>query len=186
MNHQGTNLIETSRLCLRRFKIEDAEQMFLNWGSDDEVTKYLTWQTHKNVDETRELLVLWIKYYENKDNYNWVIEIKETKTIIGSISVVEIKEKIEAVTIGYCIGKKWWNLGYTSESLISIVSYLFEEIKVNRIEAYHDVRNVYSGKVMQTAGMKFEGTKREGGHNNQGICDQALYGIVARDYFKKD
>ena len=41
--HKGTQLIETERLILRPFTLSDANDMFKNWASDDEVTKYLTW-----------------------------------------------------------------------------------------------------------------------------------------------
>lgn len=46
MNHLGTVVLETTRLKLRRFTIEDAEGMYRNWASEDEVTKFLTWPTH--------------------------------------------------------------------------------------------------------------------------------------------
>ncbi len=42
MKHCGTKRLETERLILRRFTAEDAEPMFRNWASDDEVTKFLT------------------------------------------------------------------------------------------------------------------------------------------------
>ena len=48
MNHIGTIRLETDRLILRRFTMDDAEGMLNNWASDDEVTKYLTWPTHQN------------------------------------------------------------------------------------------------------------------------------------------
>lgn len=46
MNHLGTVVLETTRLKLRRFTIEDAEGMYRNWASEDEVTQFLTWPTH--------------------------------------------------------------------------------------------------------------------------------------------
>ena len=56
MEQKGTKTLETQRLILRRFKVEDAPAMFQNWASDDEVTKYLTWPAHKNVQETENTL----------------------------------------------------------------------------------------------------------------------------------
>ena len=50
MRHTGTQTIATERLTLRRFTMEDAENMYYNWACDPEVTKYLTWQPHKSVD----------------------------------------------------------------------------------------------------------------------------------------
>lgn len=49
MNDLGTITLETERLILRRFKIEDAESMYNNWASDKECNKYLSWDIHKNV-----------------------------------------------------------------------------------------------------------------------------------------
>ena len=53
MNHIGTREIATERLTLRRFEIEDAENMFYNWANDPEVTQYLTWPAHESVELQR-------------------------------------------------------------------------------------------------------------------------------------
>ena len=44
--------LETERLILRPLTVNDAEEAFKNWTSDDEVSKYVRWSTHKNVAET--------------------------------------------------------------------------------------------------------------------------------------
>lgn len=75
MNHKGTVKLETDRLILRRFVIEDADDMFINWANDDEVTKFLTWLTHTSVDVSKEILSDWIERYEKNDFYNWAIEL---------------------------------------------------------------------------------------------------------------
>ena len=59
MNHKGTILLETNRLILRKFVIEDSEAMYNNWASEDEVTKFLTWPTHSDVEVTRAVLSSW-------------------------------------------------------------------------------------------------------------------------------
>ena len=64
MNHIGTREIATERLTLRRFEIEDAENMFYNWANDPEVTKYLTWPAHESVDTTETILKEWISKYD--------------------------------------------------------------------------------------------------------------------------
>lgn len=51
----GTRKIETERLILRRFVMEDAEDMYNNWASDPEVTKYLTWPTHPSSEVTKDI-----------------------------------------------------------------------------------------------------------------------------------
>ena len=61
MNHQGTKTLETKRLILRRFNVEDAEGFFLNVTSDPEVNKFLTWPLDESVDDTKKLLAGWVE-----------------------------------------------------------------------------------------------------------------------------
>ena len=73
MNHCGTKTIETDRLILRQFRLSDAEVAFRNWMSDDKVTVFLTWPTHKDVGVSEQIIREWIDQYEKKDNYQWAI-----------------------------------------------------------------------------------------------------------------
>ena len=185
MNHKGTIPIETERLILRRFELADAEAIFYNWASDAEVTKFLMWPPHKTIDDSLDWCVFNINAYTDKSYYSWVIVPKSIGEPIGSISVVKMDDKISMMHIGYCIGKQWWHQGYTSEALNGVVKFLFEQVGVNRIESRHDPRNPNSGKVMQKAGLVYEGLHRQADWNNQGICSAAMYALLAEDYFSK-
>lgn len=182
MNHIGTKTLETERLILRKFKGEDASDLFNNWANDSNVTKYLTWPTHENLDTSKYVIGLWLNEYSNSDHYNWCIELKEDGQAIGSISVVSIDENVEAVEIGYCIGKEYWDKGIVTEAFLSIIKFLFEEVDVKRIVAKHDTNNPASGAVMKKCGLKFEGVNRKAGKNNTGICDMAVYSILKEEY----
>jgi len=184
MKHLGTKELETKRLILRRFRLDDAEKVFNNWASDEEVTKYLVWPPHKDINVTKNVREQWIQNYVKNDFYQWAIELKEINEPVGSISVVKQSDDLKMVHIGYCIGKKWWNKGITSEALSALIKFFFEEVGVNRIESRHDPNNPNSGKVMAKCGMKYEGLLRQADRNNQGIVDTVYYGILAEDYFK--
>ena len=181
LTHKGTTVLETPRLILRRAQVSDAEPMFYNWASDDEVTRFLTWPTYKTVDTAYPILEHWVKSYENPDFYLWMIVPKELGQPIGSISVVNHRDDIAEAEIGYCIGKRWWHKGIMTEALHAVMNYLFDEAGFNRIEAKHDVNNPNSGAVMKKCGMRFEGISRQSDRNNQGICDLATYGILRSD-----
>jgi len=184
MLHQGTVTIETERLVLRRFEASDAEAMFNNWASDDEVTKFLTWPAHSDVSVSRRVIDSWLPLYQNPDHYSWAIVLKELGEPIGSIAAVAWRDDIRMVHIGYCIGRKWWRQGYASEALAALVRFFFEEVGVNRIESRHDPRNPNSGKVMMKCGLKYEGTLHQSDINNQtGFCDAAYYAILSEEYF---
>ena len=181
MNKIGTKTIETDRLRLRRFRIEDAKDMYENWASDPEVTKYLTWPVHGNVEITKKLLTDWVSRYEDGGYFNWAMELKENGSVIGNISVVKLNENTEAADMGYCMGKAYWGRGLMPEALKAVMDYLFDEAGLNRIAACHDVNNPRSGRVMDKAGMTQEGIHRAAGKNNQGICDEVWHAILRRD-----
>ena len=110
----------TDRLILRRFTVNDAEDMYNNRAKDPEVTKFLTWPAHTDESITKELLTDWVSKYDEGD---------------------------------------WFN----------------------RLVACHDVNNPKSGRVMDKAGMKLEGTLRCAGKNNQGICDEVWHSMIRAD-----
>ncbi len=182
MKHLGTRYIETNRLILRQFTIDDNKAMFNNWASDDDVTRYLIWPTHQSVDVTTAVLEDWISNYKNSNFYQWAIVFKEIGTEpIGSISVVSLDDTVQKAHIGYCIGKKWWHKGITSEALQAVIKFLFDEVGMRRIDSRHDPRNPNSGAVMKKCGMQYEGTLRQSDVNNQGICDASYYSILSTD-----
>ena len=179
MKNCGTQRIETDRLILRRYKIEDADAMYKTWASDSEVTKFLTWQPHPSVEVSRSIIENWLKEYSDKKYYQWAIVLKDNgNEPIGDISVVHMNEDISMVHIGYCLGRAWWRRGIMSEALKAVMDFMFDTVEVNRVEARHDPRNPNSGKVMQKCGMKYEGTLRSADRNNQGICDACYYALL--------
>ena len=180
LQHKGTQTIETSRLILRKAQVEDAEAMFRNWANDPEVTKFLTWPTHGNVEITKKLLASWVESYQKEDYYQWMIVLKEIEEPIGSIMANTVG-RAQSAHIGYCIGKKWWHQGIMSETLKAVMKYLIDEVGYHRVEAMHDPNNPNTGEVIRKCGMRYEGTLRQADRNNQGICDACYYGFLASE-----
>ena len=90
MRHVGTQELETNRLLLRRLLPEDAGQMYQNWASDPEVTRWLRWEPHKNELETVGLLAAWATLYPNPDYYQWAIVEKSSGQVFGGISILSL------------------------------------------------------------------------------------------------
>lgn len=179
MRHLGTQTLETRRLRLRRFTVDDAEAMFTNWASDPEVTKYLTWPAHSSVEVSKAVLENWVSLYPRENYYQWAIVLKENGDFpIGSISAVDLRDDIAMVHIGYCLGRAWWRQGVMSEALGAVMDFFFDRVGANRIESRHDLRNPHSGMVMRKCGMRYEGTLRSSDRNNQGICDACWYALL--------
>ena len=182
MNHLGTLNIETDRLLLRRFMKSDALSIYKNWATDSEVTKYLTWMPHENVEVTKNIVNTWIEFYDSKEYYNCAIVPKDYGKVIGSIAVVNRQDDHDICEIGYCIGRDYWNRGLATEAMKGVINFMLHKVGYNRLHAYHHAVNKASGKVMQKSGMMFEGRLRQYHKNTAGEhvdCD--MYSILKEE-----
>ncbi len=161
MHHIGTLRIETERLILRRFTLEDDEQMYNGWASDERVSRYMRWKTHGALMETHAVVEGWVAQYAEPTNYHWAIEIKDTSELIGSIGLFLRGENDACFEAGYNIAYAHWGKGYTAEALNAVIDFIFDRVGANRVEAYHSVNNPASGRVMQKCGMAYEGRSRQ-------------------------
>lgn len=152
MNNKGTVILETERLILRKFKLEDAEEVFKNWGSDDEVSKYVRWSTHKTIEDTKEYLESVMDKYRNNE-FEWALSLKDTGELIGAM-VAFISED-DRYEIGYNIARKHWRKGYTTEALRTVMDYLINEVGIKKFICSHAKLNPASGAVMQKVGFKY-------------------------------
>lgn len=186
MEHRGTVRIETRRLILRRFTLDDAEAAFHNWESDPRVTEFLRWQAYTDPEAARQTMQGWIDRYADPTFYQWAIVPRTLGEPIGTISVVGMNERTHTVHIGYCIGFSWWGQGYTTEAFSAIIPFLFNEVKAQRIESQHDPHNPASGAVMRKCGLTYEGTLRRADWSNRGIVDACIYALLVEDYYRED
>lgn len=143
---------DSERLHFRRIRAEDSRRIFDCWASDDEVTKYVTWPTHQNVETTAYVVDMWLKEYDDPGCHRFGIELKETGELIGMIDVVDyIDGKPE---VGYVLGRAYWGKGYMTEALRAVTDYLFSEgYDTVLIEA--DERNIGSNSVIRKNGFVF-------------------------------
>ncbi len=181
MEHKGTKRLETERLILRPFTAEDGPAMYKNWTGDPEVTRFLTWPTHPSADVSAQLAAFWAEEAGKPDHYQWAVVLKDLNEPVGSLAVVSHRDDVAKCELGYCLGRAWWGRGLMTEAVKEVIRYLFREVGMNRIEASYDVHNPASGRVMEKAGMRFEGIHRQAGKNNQGIVDVAVCAILASD-----
>jgi len=181
----GTKRLETERLILRKGSVNDAEEIFNNYCTDPLVTKYVTWDVHKSIDDSIKYLRYFEDSYRKEHSYNWLIESKEINQIIGAITAINVDVKNRTIEIGYCLGSNWWNKGYMTESLKRVIQFLFEEVCVETIYAEHWADNPSSGKVMLKSGMKYEGALRSRliDKNTNKPTNLESYSIIREDYF---
>ena len=151
--------LATDRLRLRPFRLDDAEAMFSRWASDDEVTKYLTWPTHTDLEQTKAILARWVAEYEQPERLNFAIELKEEgNKLIGGIDVVHYDEGMPV--IGYNLSRAYWGRGIMTEACRRVLDYLFsqgfEAVKIDAI-----AENIGSNRVIRKCGGELVKTETE-------------------------
>jgi ribosomal-protein-alanine N-acetyltransferase len=150
----GTKTLETKRLILRKLTMDDLDDCIKNWWNDEEVTRYMTWNPHNDRKVSQEFMKFNLVNYNRYDFFQWAIELKTNKEVIGTISAFNANGK--ECEIGYCIAKKYWHQGITSEAYARVLYYLFNELNYEVIYARHDIDNPHSGDVMLKCGMTYE------------------------------
>ncbi|MBO6054968.1 MAG: GNAT family N-acetyltransferase [Oscillospiraceae bacterium] len=153
--------LETERLILRPFRIEDEEAMYAGWASDPVVTEYLTWCPHASLDVTKEILQKWISEYEKPERLNFAIERKEDSRLMGGIDVVGYLNGPKGTpVIGYVLSQPFWNQGYMTEACTCLLQYLFSlgytEVRIDAM-----TENIRSNRVIVKCGGEYLGTEQE-------------------------
>lgn len=150
--------IETERLILRHLREGDEDAIFNNWARDPEVTRYLTWNPHTDVSETRAVLSRWLNEYSDPRTYRWGIENRETGVLMGMIDVVGYHHGNPV--IGYCLGHAFWSNGYMTEACRAVIAELKKDgYGTIVIEAADE--NIGSNRVIEKCGFELVGTWEE-------------------------
>lgn len=155
MKHVGTQTIETARLILRKYEISDAEDMYQNWVTDPEVSRFWTWEPHKDISETGSLLAGWINEYAKPDTYHWVIVLKSTSQAVGYIYLDDINETEKSLSVHYLLSRKLWNQDIMTEACKSVLEFAFDIVGAEKIHSWHHIDNPASGRVLQKSGLQY-------------------------------
>lgn len=170
------HIIETERLILRPLIEEDAEEAFKNWTGDPEVAKFMRWDVHKSVDETREWIKSEVDMAKEGGLYDWAFVLKETGELIGSGGFI-FSEDAGLYELGYNIMKKYWNRGYATEAAQAIVKFAVNELKLKKLYCCHAKDNTASGRVMEKAGFVYwrDGSYESRDGNKKYACREYLF-----------
>lgn len=150
-----TPILESERLLLRPLTVEDAETIFESWARDEEVARYMRWNLHKNVDETKEWLVAEEAAVNENDNYTWGFVLKENRRLIGSGGLV-FSQAHQMYEIGYNLARDCWGKGFATEAAKKIIEYAKMELGARQLFATHAIDNVASGKIIEKIGFIYQ------------------------------
>ncbi len=181
MRHLGTIKIKTERLILRKITLADA-QAFYEILTDKAVLEYLAGiPEYTGVEMTVDYISNKLsKKYENPDFYDWGIEEKSTHKFIGRICVYKQEDDRRMANLVWYISPSTRGKGYMTEAAKAVINKL-QEIGFERIEAFANVDNISSHRVMEKAGMQYEGTLRSYDlRRDDTLYDAKMYSIIKK------
>lgn len=152
--------LETERLILRPFRLDDAKRVQLLAGRREVASTTLN-IPHPYKDGMAEH---WISthesVYQEGRGAPFAVTLKTDGELIGAVSLMNMSTSNHA-ELGFWIGVPYWNLGYCTEAGEAILRYGFMERELNRIHACYLSCNPASGRVLEKLGMTPEGTLRQ-------------------------
>ncbi len=151
--------LSTERLLLRKIRLNDAPDMF-EYSKDPEVTRYLLWDPHPNVEHTRNYIDYLQDRYRDGKYYDWAVILKSSGKMIGTCGFSSILPEHRSAEVGYVLNPAFRGQGIAGEALSAVLDFAFRKMALNRVEAKCVAENASSERVMQKVGMTFEGVAR--------------------------
>jgi RimJ/RimL family protein N-acetyltransferase len=150
-------MIHSRRLVLRAPRAEDAAVIFQTYGQDPEVTRYLTWRPNQHVGEVEQFIEGCLEAWQAGTRFPWVITRAGEDQAIG---MIEARLEEPRASLGYVLARSAWHQGYATEAAQVVVQHLLALPSIYRVWAFCDVDNTASVRVLEKAGLVWEGTLR--------------------------
>ena len=172
--------LSTTRLVLRGFVASDAAQV-QRLAGDAVVAETTLVIPHPYPDGAAED---WIaghgQAWSSAKAAIWAITRRGDEALLGAMSL-HLRPLHRQAVAGYWIGRPFWGQGIASEALAAVIACGFDALGLHRIEATHLARNPASGRVMEKAGMAFEGHFRDATCKNGRMEDVVMRARLASD-----
>lgn len=174
-------ILETDRTRLRPISHDDVEDMY-RYCSNPDVARYTTWEAHRSPEDTRQFIDFIVSRYEPGQVGVWGIEDRASGRLIGTCDFVSWSSAHARAEVGYALSAEFWNRGIMTEVVGRVLEFGFHELDLERIEAKCLMENPGSAKVMEKAGMRFEGILRKYANIKGEFKDLKLYSILREEF----
>lgn len=170
--------LTTDRLLLRPFTAADVDRVtdLLQHPDIAATTLYIPYPYER--DDAASWIATHAPAAELGHSLNWAICDRASGEVMGTIGL-ELHGYHRRGMLGYWLGVPYWGRGIMSEAARAVVDFGFDTLDLHRIEATCMPHNVGSSRVMEKAGMRYEGTLRDYYRKGDGFRDAAMYAVLA-------
>ena len=176
-------IIETERLILRQYKLEDANDIVEGLNNIN-VTKWLAGAPYPYTEQDA---LYFINKSLNNNLYNFAIVLKSENKVIGGTQLTNIDMSNGTAGGGIWISEKYWRKGYGSEAFGARIKYAFEVLGLRRLENGYFKENEKSHKMKLKFGYKDEGIRRQRfiSKATNKIEDEYITGLLKDEWIKQ-
>ena len=167
----GTAEIWTEQLILRRYRPEDAEQLYLYLGSDPDMYKYSGWNPYATPEMAQETVCRFIESYDDEHIYSWVMDVDDV--VVGTIGAYDYED--DNIEIGFSVVQGWQGRGFATEALTIVLEYLTENEGISCVTAWCAAENLGSKRVLEKSGMILVNTEKDGITVGDRVYDKLIY-----------
>ena len=167
----GTVELWTERLILRRYRPEDADDLYKYLGADPAMYQYSGWNPYATLEMAQETVRRFIGSYEDEHAYSWIMEVDDV--IVGTIGAYDYKD--DQIEVGFSVVPGWQGRGLATEALKKVLEYLTENESIPCVTAWCASENVGSQRVLEKAGMKLVDTEKDDLVVDDRVYDKLIY-----------
>ena len=151
---------------------------FMEWATDDAVTQYMMWDSYTSRNDAEE-------FFKNVvENHSWFKAVCLGNKVIGSITLDKSKGAHSCkAELGYVIARKYWGNGFATQAIGLALHEGFNDLKVERIEAFVDPTNIGSQRVLEKNGFVKEGLLKKYIIQKGIVKDRFIYAILKSSNF---
>ncbi len=173
--------VQTARLTLRPFRLEDAPECARLAGDRDIASTTLVIPHPYRLEDATN----WISHHQSAFDSGRAVQfatcLRSTGQLVGCMGLV-LQPEHDRAELGYWIGKPFWGNGYATEAAAAATGYAFSTLRYNRVFAYHYSRNPASGRILAKIGMRHDGCQRAHIKKWGVYEDCEFYGILRADW----
>lgn len=106
----------------------------------------------------------------------------QTSELVGGLTLCNVRRGVtQSCTLGYWVGAKHANQGYTTAAVRAVVPFVFDSLELHRLEAACLPSNTASTRLLERVGFKREGLARRYLRINGAWQDHVLYALLDSD-----
>jgi ribosomal-protein-alanine N-acetyltransferase len=177
--------LETERLILRPFRINDAASVFA-YAKDPELTRFVSWDPHASEEDSLDFIVnVALRSYAEGHAGPYAICLKASPDeVIGSIGCVWSSKRARAMELRYVLSRTYWGQGFVVEAAKTLLDHVFKVHSLRSVHSYCASENTQSERVMQKLAMVCEGCLRSYSYTKGRFWDVKRYSILDEDWKK--